>query len=206
MEEYLDGPEVDVDLVFSQVGAGHGSWLDLWWQARLGSGVPAGVPTCRRAWLAPWLPASHTPAMRLPPLPPPPPHPPPSDACPPPPALPPAQGEPVYGAVTDNWPTLEPYFNETGSNSPSILPSYQQRELLELAVKSCKALGLQIVSGAAAGGEGWEAAAVLVACTRPRQPGRRLLCPVALGSDGTPLSLTHLLLRASLCPAGRVPC
>ncbi|EFN59059.1 hypothetical protein CHLNCDRAFT_137776 [Chlorella variabilis] len=71
MEEYLDGPEVDVDLVFSQ-------------------------------------------------------------------------GEPVYGAVTDNWPTLEPYFNETGSNSPSILPSYQQRELLELAVKSCKALGLQI--------------------------------------------------------------
>lgn len=104
------------------------------------------------------------------------------------------QGEPVYGAVTDNWPTLEPYFNETGgwvggwvpawrlcgallawwwwvrfegatqpqhllpslpppsrlragSNSPSILPSYQQRELLELAVKSCKSLGLQIVSG-----------------------------------------------------------
>lgn len=51
------------------------------------------------------------------------------------------------GAVTDNWPTIEPYFNETGSNSPSILPSYQQRELLELAVKSCKALGLQIVSG-----------------------------------------------------------
>ncbi|KAL4430749.1 hypothetical protein ABPG75_006005 [Micractinium tetrahymenae] len=71
MEEYLDGPEVDVDLVFSQ-------------------------------------------------------------------------GEPVYGAVTDNWPTIEPYFNETGSNSPSILPSHQQRELLELAVKSCKALGLQI--------------------------------------------------------------
>jgi carnosine synthase len=51
------------------------------------------------------------------------------------------------GAVTDNWPTIEPYFNETGSNSPSILPSYQQRELLDLAVKSCKALGLQIVSG-----------------------------------------------------------
>jgi hypothetical protein len=46
--------------------------------------------------------------------------------------------------VTDNWPTIEPYFNETGSNSPSVLPSYQQRELLELAVKSCKALGLQI--------------------------------------------------------------
>ena len=25
-------------------------------------------------------------------------------------------GEPVYGAVNDNWPTVEPYFNETGSN------------------------------------------------------------------------------------------
>ena len=34
----------------------------------------------------------------------------------------PAQGEIVYGAVTDNWPTLEPYFNETGSNCPSNLP------------------------------------------------------------------------------------
>ena len=68
MEEYLDGPEVDVDLVFSE-------------------------------------------------------------------------GSAVYGAVTDNWPTVEPYFNETGSNSPSILPSEQQRELLNLAVNSVQALG-----------------------------------------------------------------
>ena len=30
------------------------------------------------------------------------------------PPLLPLQGEPVYGAVTDNWPTIEPYFNETG--------------------------------------------------------------------------------------------
>jgi hypothetical protein len=57
----------------------------------------------------------------------------------------------VFGAVTDNWPTIEPYFNETGSNSPSILPSQQQRELLELAVKSCKSLGLQIVSSSSSG-------------------------------------------------------
>ena len=68
MEEYLDGPEVDVDLVFSE-------------------------------------------------------------------------GNAVYGAVTDNWPTVEPYFNETGSNSPSILPSSQQRELLNLAVSSVQSLG-----------------------------------------------------------------
>lgn len=68
MEEYLDGPEVDVDLVFSE-------------------------------------------------------------------------GAPVYGAVTDNWPTIEPYFNETGSNAPSILPTEQQKELLDLAVDSVKCLG-----------------------------------------------------------------
>ena len=54
-------------------------------------------------------------------------------------------GQPTYGAVTDNWPTVEPYFNETGSNAPSILPSYQQRELLDLAVKSVQALGFNTV-------------------------------------------------------------
>ena len=68
MEEYLDGPEVDIDLVFSE-------------------------------------------------------------------------GQAVYGAITDNWPTLEPFFLETGSNSPSILPAYQQRELLDLGVKTVQALG-----------------------------------------------------------------
>ena len=25
-----------------------------------------------------------------------------------------AEGDVVYGNVTDNWPTIEPYFNETG--------------------------------------------------------------------------------------------
>ena len=25
-----------------------------------------------------------------------------------------SDGQPVYGAITDNWPTVEPYFNETG--------------------------------------------------------------------------------------------
>lgn len=72
MEEYLDGPEVDVDLVFSE-------------------------------------------------------------------------GQPVYGAITDNWPTVEPFFNETGSNAPSILPNYQQREMLDLGVQSVQCLGF--VSG-----------------------------------------------------------
>lgn len=52
-----------------------------------------------------------------------------------------SEGEAVYGAVTDNWPTVEPYFLETGSNAPSILPLYQQKELMELSVKTVKALG-----------------------------------------------------------------
>ncbi|PNG99303.1 Carnosine synthase 1, partial [Tetrabaena socialis] len=45
-------------------------------------------------------------------------------------------GRPVYGAITDNWPTVEPYFNETGSNCPSILPKAVQVELLELSVRA----------------------------------------------------------------------
>ena len=48
--------------------------------------------------------------------------------------------------MNDNWPTLEPYFNETGSNGPSTLPLWQQRELCELAVGSVKALGFTSVS------------------------------------------------------------
>ena len=37
-----------------------------------------------------------------------------------------SKGEVIYGAITDNWPTIEPYFNETGSNCPSTLPHQQQ--------------------------------------------------------------------------------
>ena len=52
----------------------------------------------------------------------------------------------MYGAITDNWPTIEPYFNETGSNCPSILPRVQQRELMDLGIQSVQALGFQQVS------------------------------------------------------------
>jgi len=52
-----------------------------------------------------------------------------------------SEGAAVYGAVTDNWPTVEPYFNETGSNCPSILALPVQAELVDLAVKSVAALG-----------------------------------------------------------------
>ena len=53
-------------------------------------------------------------------------------------------GVPVFGAITDNWPTVEPYFNETGSNCPSILPTYQQQELLELSVRAVQCLGFKL--------------------------------------------------------------
>jgi len=46
-----------------------------------------------------------------------------------------------YAAVTDNGPTLEPYFNETWGVCPSILPKEQQAVLKDLSVKSVEALG-----------------------------------------------------------------
>jgi carnosine synthase len=58
-----------------------------------------------------------------------------------------SDGECVYGNVTDNWPatrSFEPRFNETGSNSPSVLSAKQQAELIELSAESCKALGLRL--------------------------------------------------------------
>eukprot|EP00798_Chlamydomonas_sp_ICE-L_P007624 gene7624-781_t len=50
-------------------------------------------------------------------------------------------GQCVFGAVADNWPTIEPYFNETGSNSPSTLSRSKQAELLELAIRAVQCLG-----------------------------------------------------------------
>ena len=41
-----------------------------------------------------------------------------------------SEGQAVYGAITDNWPTVEPYFNETGSNCPIILQTNQKNELM----------------------------------------------------------------------------
>mmetsp|Transcript_30006 Transcript_30006/g.71495 ORF Transcript_30006/g.71495 Transcript_30006/m.71495 type:complete len:603 (+) Transcript_30006:197-2005(+) len=52
-----------------------------------------------------------------------------------------SEGKCVYGIIADNWPTVEPYFNETGSNCPSILPMHQQKELLVLSAKTVQALG-----------------------------------------------------------------
>jgi carnosine synthase len=58
-----------------------------------------------------------------------------------------SEGQCVYGAVTDNWPatrSFEPKFNETGSNSPSVLTAEQQKELIDLSIGVTKALGFSL--------------------------------------------------------------
>merc|ERR1712187_185801 len=52
-----------------------------------------------------------------------------------------SEGKWRYAGVSDNGPTLEPYFNETWGLCPSILPKEQQVALKDLAVGTVKALG-----------------------------------------------------------------
>lgn len=52
-----------------------------------------------------------------------------------------SDGEYRYACVSDNGPTLEPYFNETWACCPSLLPKDQQVSLRDLAVDCIKALG-----------------------------------------------------------------
>lgn len=49
----------------------------------------------------------------------------------------------VYGAITDNWPTVEPYFNETGSNCPSMLSRAKQMEIMDLGVKAVQCMNFE---------------------------------------------------------------
>jgi hypothetical protein len=50
----------------------------------------------------------------------------------------------AYAKVTDNWPTLEPWFNETGDNAPSMFEKSQQHELMSLAVNTLRCMGLKL--------------------------------------------------------------
>eukprot|EP00123_Amoebidium_parasiticum_P020961 comp59200_c0_seq1/m.47844 comp59200_c0_seq1/g.47844 ORF comp59200_c0_seq1/g.47844 comp59200_c0_seq1/m.47844 type:complete len:481 (-) comp59200_c0_seq1:125-1567(-) len=52
-------------------------------------------------------------------------------------------GECVYGNANDNWPTREPTFLETGSNSPSTYSAEIQKELVDYSVRCVKALGFR---------------------------------------------------------------
>ncbi len=127
--QYLDGPEVDCDIVMSDGVPVYGAITDNWPTvgeltfptAPGGGGGPVGA---RRAcpcvlgssgqlWSKEGLLCSltHQPTNHQPP---------------------------------------EPYFNETGSNCPSILPRKQQKELLELSVKSVQVrlAALKVLAGA----------------------------------------------------------
>lgn len=52
-----------------------------------------------------------------------------------------SDGNWVYAAITDNGPTLEPYFNETWGVCPSLLSKTKQDEIREIAVQSTVACG-----------------------------------------------------------------
>eukprot|EP00928_Gymnodinium_smaydae_P011752 TRINITY_DN14306_c1_g1_i2.p1 TRINITY_DN14306_c1_g1~~TRINITY_DN14306_c1_g1_i2.p1 ORF type:complete len:608 (+),score=93.10 TRINITY_DN14306_c1_g1_i2:64-1887(+) len=52
-----------------------------------------------------------------------------------------SDGEWQFASITDNGPTMEPYFPETWALCPSLLSKDQQTALKELAVDSVKALG-----------------------------------------------------------------
>lgn len=52
-----------------------------------------------------------------------------------------SEGVAVYAEVTDNWPTIEPYFQEVGANCPSTLTAEQQKELVHLSVAATLSLG-----------------------------------------------------------------
>ena len=52
-----------------------------------------------------------------------------------------SEGKSWYNEVTDNWPTIEPYFQEVGANCPSVLSREQQDELIKLSVDATLALG-----------------------------------------------------------------
>lgn len=82
-------------------------------------------------------------------------------------------GAPVYGAVTDNWPTVEPYFNETGSNCPSVLPRATQAELVELGVRSVQ---VRRGCGVAAGQGGGVPCVGMCVCVL-YSPVRHIWCP-----------------------------
>lgn len=53
-----------------------------------------------------------------------------------------SNGEVVYANVVDNWPTFEPWFQETGTNVPSTLSAEKQEELIAMSKRSLEAMGL----------------------------------------------------------------
>jgi len=52
------------------------------------------------------------------------------------------EGECRYAGVSENWPTNEPYFFETGLHAPSAFPPDQLAEVVDLSVNATRSLGL----------------------------------------------------------------
>lgn len=52
-------------------------------------------------------------------------------------------GEAVYAKVSDNWACWEPWFQETGTNCPSLYPKAKQQELIKLSVDTTLVLGFR---------------------------------------------------------------
>eukprot|EP00121_Abeoforma_whisleri_P016741 Awhi_evm1s15349 len=52
-----------------------------------------------------------------------------------------SNGVVVYCNVTDNWPTMEPTFLETGSNCPSTFSATVQQQLKDYSIQCVRALG-----------------------------------------------------------------
>jgi carnosine synthase len=54
-----------------------------------------------------------------------------------------SEGECVFSAVSENWPTEEPYFVETGMHSPSSYPADRQAAMTDLCIRTAFALGFR---------------------------------------------------------------
>ncbi len=52
-------------------------------------------------------------------------------------------GECVFSAISENWPTEEPYFVETGLHSPSAYPPERLEALTDICVRTALALGFR---------------------------------------------------------------
>lgn len=50
-------------------------------------------------------------------------------------------GQVVYCALSDNWACCEPWFQETGTNIPSLYPAEKQKQLMDFAQQCTLALG-----------------------------------------------------------------
>eukprot|EP00177_Eucheuma_denticulatum_P003713 GFKZ01006718.1.p1 GENE.GFKZ01006718.1~~GFKZ01006718.1.p1 ORF type:complete len:557 (+),score=75.14 GFKZ01006718.1:61-1731(+) len=54
-----------------------------------------------------------------------------------------SDGVVVYARVSDNWACFEPWFQETGTNCPSLYPPEKQAQLIKLAIDTTIALGFR---------------------------------------------------------------